>query len=48
MCHPVIGSTPTTQGPPRSADLYGHLVPEASERARTALDNAFATAARGA
>ncbi|MEV4251145.1 tyrosine-type recombinase/integrase [Streptosporangium canum] len=27
-----------------TVDLYGHLVPEASERARTALDNAFAAA----
>lgn len=27
-----------------TVDLYGHLVPEASERARTALDNAFASA----
>ncbi|MGW0594816.1 replication initiator [Streptosporangium sp. NPDC002607] len=27
-----------------TVDLYGHLVPEASERARTALDHAFATA----
>ncbi|GGL27168.1 hypothetical protein GCM10014719_30860 [Planomonospora parontospora subsp. antibiotica] len=27
-----------------TVDLYGHLVPEASERARTALDNAFAPA----
>jgi len=25
-------------------DLYEHLVPEASERARTALDRAFASA----
>ncbi|MEU4580405.1 tyrosine-type recombinase/integrase [Nonomuraea sp. NPDC023979] len=25
-----------------TVDLYGHLVPEASERARTALNNAFA------
>ncbi len=25
-----------------TVDLYGHLVPEASNRARTALDNAFA------
>ncbi|MDP9866548.1 integrase [Streptosporangium brasiliense] len=34
---PGHGSVTTT------VDLYGHLVPEASERARTALDNAFAT-----
>ncbi|WP_211264127.1 tyrosine-type recombinase/integrase [Streptosporangium amethystogenes] len=27
-----------------TVDLYGHLVPEASKRARTALDNAFASA----
>ncbi|WP_370026117.1 tyrosine-type recombinase/integrase [Planotetraspora sp. GP83] len=27
-----------------TVDLYGHLVPEASERARTALDNAFRSA----
>ncbi|MCA2220014.1 tyrosine-type recombinase/integrase [Nonomuraea aurantiaca] len=27
-----------------TVDLYGHLVPEASERARTALDHAFAVA----
>ncbi len=27
-----------------TVDLYGHLVPEASERARTALGNAFAAA----
>ncbi|WP_326824253.1 tyrosine-type recombinase/integrase [Streptosporangium sp. NBC_01756] len=27
-----------------TVDLYGHLVPEASERARTALNNAFAAA----
>ncbi|GAA4219477.1 hypothetical protein GCM10023075_03600 [Streptosporangium album] len=29
-----------------TVDLYGHLVPEASERARTALDHAFAAALR--
>ncbi|WP_203883251.1 tyrosine-type recombinase/integrase [Planotetraspora kaengkrachanensis] len=27
-----------------TVDLYGHLVPEAFERARTALDNAFRSA----
>lgn len=27
-----------------TVDLYGHLVPEASERARMALDHAFAAA----
>jgi hypothetical protein len=27
-----------------TVDLYGHLVPEASARARTALDGAFAVA----
>ncbi|MER5622678.1 tyrosine-type recombinase/integrase [Streptosporangium sp. NPDC002544] len=29
-----------------TVDLYGHLVPEASQRARTAMDKAFAQAIR--
>jgi hypothetical protein len=39
-CPAGSGTSPS----PTTVDLYGHLVPEATVRARTALDNAFARA----